>query len=167
MSDDPVDDPGASGPDIDLTVSTEALDQARVRRTALGDAADLIEDLLARPGSDPQWTMRVADSLQGLRTAFDAHVAEVESADGLLPQLVRDAPRVANGVRRMELEHVSIAADLDAAAELVRSCGGECGADVVDQIREAVVDVLRSISRHRQKGADLVYEAYNVDIGGG
>ena len=157
----------ADTPDIDLTVTNDALDQARVRRTALGDAADLIEDLIARPGSDPQWTVRVADSLQGLQHAFAAHVEEVESDDGLLPRLLDDAPRVANGVRRMEREHVTITADLEAAAELVRSCGGECDGGVVDQIRESVVDVLRSISRHRQKGADLVYEAYNVDIGGG
>lgn len=160
-------DANADQPDIDLTVTNEALDQARVRRSALGEAADLIEELLARPGSDPQWTMRVADSLQGLQHAFAAHVDEVESTDGLLPQLLREAPRVANGVHRMEREHVSITADLEAAADLIRSCGGECDATVVDQIREAVVDVLRSISRHRQKGADLVYEAYSVDIGGG
>lgn len=154
-------------PDIDLTVSNDALDQARARRFALGDAADLIEELLARPGSDPQWTMRVADSLQGLRHAFAAHVDEVESDDGLLPQLLREAPRVANAVRRMEKEHVSITADLDAVAELVQACGGECDAAVVDEIREKMIDVLRAISRHRQKGADLIYEAYNVDIGGG
>ena len=154
-------------PDIDLTTTNDALDQARVRRSALGDAADLIEDLIARPGSDPQWTMRVADSLQGLQHAFAAPVDEVESDDGLLPQLLADAPRVANGVHRMEREHVTITDDLDAAARLVASCGGECGTDTVEAIREAVVDVLRAISRHRQKGADLVYEAYNVDIGGG
>ncbi|MFA9565261.1 MAG: hypothetical protein ACERLM_11230 [Acidimicrobiales bacterium] len=29
------------------------------------------------------------------------------------------------------------------------------------------VDLLKLISRHRQAGADLVYKAYNVDIGGG
>lgn len=161
MNDDP------TRPDIDLTMSNEALDQARVRRTALGDAADLIEEILARPGSDPQWTMRVADALQGLQYAFAAHVDEVESDDGLLPQLLREAPRVANGVHRMEREHVSITDELEAAATLVRSCEGECDAATVDEIREAIVDVLRGISRHRQKGADLVYEAYHVDIGGG
>ncbi|MEM7141850.1 MAG: hypothetical protein AAF548_12545 [Actinomycetota bacterium] len=153
-------------PDIDLTVSNEALDHARVRRVALGDAADLIEELIARPGSDPRWTVRVADALQGLRHAFDAHVVEVEGDDGLLPRLRRDAPRVANGVGRMEKEHITIAADLEATAALVRSCDGDCDADTVDRIRESVVDLLRSISRHRQKGADLVYAAYNVDIGG-
>jgi hypothetical protein len=153
--------------DIDLTADTAALDEARNRRHALGDAADLIEDLIARPGSDPQWTVRVADSLQGLRHAFDNHVTEVEHEEGLLPQLRHDSARLSNGIDRMYSEHVTISAELDAAAELVAECGGDCGTDNVESIREAVVDVLRSISRHRQRGADLVYEAYHVDIGGG
>ncbi len=153
--------------DIDLTADTAALDEARSRRHALGDAADLIEDLIARPGSDPQWTVRVADSLQGLRRAFDNHVAEVEHDEGLLPQLRHDSARLSNGIDRMYAEHVTIAAELDAVAALIADCAGDCGADSVESIREAVVDVLRSISRHRQRGADLVYEAYHVDIGGG
>lgn len=158
---------GDAEPEIDLTADTTALDHARSRRFELGDAADQAEDLIARPGSDPRWTVRVADAVQGLRQAFDAHVSEVEHDDGLLPRLNADAPRLANGIRRMYDEHDAISAELDAAAALIRRCEGDCEADAVDQIREAVVDVLRSISRHRQRGADLVYEAYNVDIGGG
>ena len=154
-------------PDIDLTTDSAALDGARSRRLALGDAADLIEDLIARPGSDPRWTLRVADAVQGLDRAFRSHVDEVETDGGLLPQVRREAPRLANGVQRMVDEHVSITAELEEVAALIRSGAGDCGAELVEEIREAVGEVLRSISRHRQRGADLVYEAYNVDIGGG
>ncbi|NIR39745.1 MAG: hypothetical protein GWN79_19915, partial [Actinobacteria bacterium] len=87
---------GEGEPDIDLTADMSALEEARNRRLALGDAADLVEDLIARPGSDPRWTVRVADSMQGLRYAFDAHVDEVEDDDGLLPRLQADAPRLTN-----------------------------------------------------------------------
>lgn len=155
------------GPDIDLTVDSEALNEAREAREALGVAADLLEEFLARPGADPQWTIRVADAMQGLRKAFDAHCEEVEADDGLLPQLQRESPRLSNTIRTMEREHVTIKAAVDEASRLIGDCGGDCGADAVESIRESAVDVLRAISRHRQKGADLVYEAYNVDIGGG
>ena len=155
------------GPDIDLTAESEALSEAREAREALGVAADLLEEFLAKPGADPQWTMRVADSLQGLQHAFQAHCDEVEADDGLLPQLQRDAPRLSNTIKRMEREHVTIGRAIEQAAELIAECGGDCGTDAVESIRERAVDVLRAISRHRQKGADLVYEAYNVDIGGG
>lgn len=154
-------------PDIDLAADTAALEGARNRRHALGDAADLIEDLIARPGSDPRWTMRVADSLQGLTHAFAQHVAEVEHEGGLLPQLRDDAPRLSNAIDGMHREHHEIDDELAAVTRLVQDCGGDCGSDLVEAIREAVVNVLRSISLHRQRGADLVYEAYSVDIGGG
>lgn len=154
-------------PEIDLTTDTTALDEARTRRVALGEAADQVEDLIARPGSDPRWTLRVADALQGLRRAFHDHVDEVEADDGLLPQVRDDTPRLANEIQRLIDEHVTITAEIEAAAALVRDCGGDCDAPLVEAVREAVTDVLRSISRHRQRGADLVYEAYNVDIGGG
>jgi hypothetical protein len=38
--------------------------------------------------------------------------------------------------------------------------------DEVTRARELGTELLGSIVRHRQRGADLVYEAYEVDIGG-
>ena len=146
---------------------TEALDQARGRRLDLGTAADTFENKLARPGSDPRWITGVADAMQGLREAFEAHCTEVEADDGLLPELLAEAPRLAGKITRIENEHITIRADLDRVAGLVESCNGACDDDDVDSIRHAALDVLRAISVHRQKGADLVWEAYSVDIGGG
>jgi hypothetical protein len=34
------------------------------------------------------------------------------------------------------------------------------------ELRTWASDLLRELSRHRQRGADLVYEAYETDIGG-
>jgi len=36
----------------------------------------------------------------------------------------------------------------------------------VDAQRDRLLALLGSLVRHRQRGADLVYEAYAVDIGG-
>jgi hypothetical protein len=33
-------------------------------------------------------------------------------------------------------------------------------------LRDGLTDLLAELVRHRQRGADLVYEAYSVDIGG-
>ena len=38
------------------------------------------------------------------------------------------------------------------------------GADTVAGIRDQVVALLTGLVRHRQAGADMVYEAYNVDV---
>jgi len=36
-----------------------------------------------------------------------------------------------------------------------------------DEIRAELTTLLVALARHRQRGADLVYEAYDVDLGGG
>ena len=46
-------------------------------------------------------------------------------------------------------------------------CGDACDADTIARVRRAGVELLRMISLHRQAGADLIYNAYSVDIGGG
>ena len=39
-------------------------------------------------------------------------------------------------------------------------------ADETAAIREQALELLAAIVRHRHLGADLLYEAYDVDIGG-
>jgi hypothetical protein len=40
------------------------------------------------------------------------------------------------------------------------------GAWPLDRARDDLQRLIGAVVRHRQKGADLVWEAYNVDIGG-
>jgi len=145
----------------------DGLQDVRHRREALGGAADDYEALLARPATSPQWTAGVAQATHQLLAAFDDHIHEVEADDGLLPQLLGDEPRLANTIQRMYDEHVSITADLTAVEQLVIDCGDACDIDAVTKIRQQALEVLMAISVHRQAGADLIWNAYNVDIGGG
>lgn len=145
----------------------ESLRTVRLRRFELGEAADQIEEFLARPSSDPMWSHRVLEALQSLRDAFDEHVLEVERPDGLLNRLLEDDPRLANSVSRMHDEHGEIDLRLNEVKDLICLCDPDCEHPQIEDVRVAAVDTLSLISRHRQAGADLVYEAYNVDIGGG
>ncbi len=145
----------------------DALQQARSRREALGVAADDFDALLARPASSPEWSARVAPATKQLVAAFGDHVEEVEAEDGLLPQLLTDAPRLAHSIQKMYDEHVEIDTTLASVQQLLEACGTECDSDDIAAVRRAALDVLRQISHHRQAGADLVYDAYSVDIGGG
>ncbi|MDQ1458785.1 MAG: hypothetical protein QOI08_269, partial [Actinomycetota bacterium] len=36
-----------------------------------------------------------------------------------------------------------------------------------DELRVELTALLAALARHRQRGADLVFEAYAVDLGGG
>lgn len=130
----------------------------RRHRAELLEAMQAFERALAVPAGDPTWPAGVARQLARLRQAFADHVGLTEGAGGLYAALLADAPRLTSQVTALAREHVAIqqaldalVADLDAPAE---------------RIRVEASDALRSLTRHRQRGADLIYEAYVTDIGG-
>jgi hypothetical protein len=70
----------------------------------------------------------------------------------------RRSPRLDSHCRRLSEEHVTILEQIGT----VQNALGEGTAET----RTQVLELLRLLVRHRQHGADLVYEAYAVDIGG-
>ncbi|MFV2039846.1 MAG: hypothetical protein ACC660_06345 [Acidimicrobiales bacterium] len=138
-----------------------ALAAARERRLTVKQAVSAVEVAAAAPAADPGWTQANIRELQGLRAAFDAHVAEVEGEEGLLEELVHDAPRLQPRIADVKGEHPTICAQIDAVVELLTDGGS------VEDVRSAALATLLAIARHRQHGADLVYNAYSVDIGAG
>ena len=148
--------PGEPGP-VE-SAGSDALREARARRVALGEAMTHTELALALPGGHPAWRDEVAAALDAVRRALDDHVAEVEGERGLLAELSQLAPRLSPAIDHLVREHPDLCDAVDAARRAV-------GGDPVADVRIRVLDLLHAISRHRQRGADLVYEAYNVDIG--
>ncbi len=138
-----------------------ALEAARQRRVELKEAVSSVEIAASSPIGGPNWRSNLQTELESLRIALEQHVKEVEGAEGLLAQLRDDAPRLINKIDRVRDEHPELTQQVaDAIASAKGSSGGE-------DLRSQVLAVLVSIVRHRQRGADLVYEGYNVDIGGG
>ncbi len=58
-------------------------------------------------------------------------------------------------------EHASVGAALTALQQRVDE-----SAPAVDELRHRAAGLLRQLARHRQRGADLLYQAYVTDIGG-
>lgn len=150
------------------TVSADALAQARLRRADLHKVLVELEAALASPASGriEEWSLRVHEGLVELGAAFERHIAVTEGPQGLFDEIRGFAPRLANGVDLLGREHRelrrAIGEALD-AVQRIRTTRDEPPANG----RESVLDVLEQLMRHRQRGADLVYEAYAVDIGGG
>jgi hypothetical protein len=147
---------------------TPALGEARKRRRTLHDALVHLEMAISSPaaGRIPEWSAQVTKDLIGVRDAFDQHIEATEKPDGLYDEIMQRAPRLAHTVDRLREEHPSIAASI--AATIGRMEADEVVRDdwPVDQARDDLQRLIGSLVRHRQKGADLVWEAYNVDIGG-
>ena len=136
-----------------------SLKAAHERRLAMQEALARLEDRLAAPSGSSEWRTEVGKALSALSTSFVDHVAEVESDDGLLADIREDAPRLAPAVERLERDHVEISSQILALASVLEA------ADVAS-IRETGLELMRAVVRHRQRGSDLVYEAYATDIGG-
>ena len=147
---------------------TPALSEAKARRATLHDALVHLEMSISSPaaGRLPGWTERVVKELTSVRDAFDQHVIATEKPGGLYEEIITRAPRLDGTVRRLKDEHPEITEKI--GEELRRFEAVDVGSDALplDDARDDLQRFIGTVIRHRQRGADLVWEAYNVDIGG-
>lgn len=140
----------------------ESLAKVVRQRSQLGDAMQRVEEAAAAPAARESWAEDLSEQLRQLETAFDQHIVEVQSPAGILNQVVDQAPRLQNAAEHLIREDDRIAQSIDHVIETA----GAGSADMVIDLRESVMEVLVDLARHRQQGADLLHEAYAVDIGG-
>ena len=142
------------------------LDEVRRQRAELRDSMGVLELALAAPapaGLTGHWLERVHTALTELAGDFRQHVGVTEGPEGLYQDLLRTAPRLSGPVAALTADHGRIGALLD---ELLTSSHLSAAEADVGQVRALGTALLGHIVRHRQQGADLVYEAYEVDVGG-
>lgn len=148
--------------------TTSMQDQAflkdlRRRRADLRESMNALEHALAAPavGGRERWSERVRAALVELSGDFRGHVEMTEGEQGLYQEVLSTAPRLTEAVHRLTHEHHDIKARLDELVEL--SAAGDAD---VDRLRGVGTELLGTLVRHRQRGSDLVYEAYEFDMGG-
>ena len=141
------------------------LEALRAHRAELLESMRALELALAFPatGRENVWAERVTVALVEIESDFAEHVQLTEGPEGLYRALLETAPHLANSVTRLTAEHAQIK---DAIGHLLANEGRPVAHGEVDDIRESATTFLGRLSRHRQRGADLVYEAYQTDIGG-
>lgn len=135
----------------------------RQRRVELRAAMSDLELALAAPsnGQAGRWAEQVRAAVRGLQVGLREHIAVTEGPDGLHRELVVAAPRLSGPVAQLTAEHETMQEQVGALLDLVG------GPDVdVRAVRDAGTAVLNLLMGHRQRGADLVYEAYEFDVGG-
>jgi hypothetical protein len=90
---------------------------------------------------------------------FREHIDITEGPAGIYGDLLVAAPRLQGAVSGLTREHAVIKAEIE---ELIAAASA---ADV-DTVRERGTALLARLHRHRQRGSDLIFEAYEADIGG-
>jgi hypothetical protein len=152
---------------MDPSASTRTeLDAVRARRAELRETLNLLEAALAAParGREMIWGEAVHATLVMIADDFGAHVEVTEGPGGLHEAILAGAVRLANAVDALTGEHGQIAEEI---AELVADSAAPVGPGDMDDLRERATRLLGHLVRHRQRGADLIYEAYATDVGGG
>lgn len=139
--------------------------ELRRRRAELRASMSAVEHALASPaaGRGEHWAEWLRMALVELYDDLREHVAITEGPGGLYQELARTAPRLAGPVEQLTREHEQIVRTVEELLTWV---------DVTDRVPDVVevrrigTELLTTLMRHRQRGADLVFEAYDVDIGG-
>jgi hypothetical protein len=147
---------------------TALLRMARAQRADLRESMLQLEHALARPapGRVDQWSERVHDALIDLAATFERHIAVTEGDTGFLAEIREHSPRLINAIERLCAEHERIREELSSTLTHIRRMPAHADDDQVDELREHVTELVTDLVRHRQHGADLVWEAHAVDIGG-
>jgi hypothetical protein len=139
------------------------LEAIRIRREALYQALVGLEDALSTPiGDDERWRLRVAMAVDHAANRIEEHIEQTEAPDGLLAEVSTDAPRLARRVAALREDHHDLEKDIHALQVALSNVDDLSNRGA---IREQAMDFLGRLARHRQHGADLIYEAYQVDIG--
>ncbi|MEU4550799.1 hypothetical protein EV382_6114 [Micromonospora violae] len=116
---------------------------------------------VAVTSTGPRWREDVLLRLGPVRQGFAEHVRATEGPTGLYRELLAQSPRLDHGVRLLTREHAVIVAAILAAQQIAERPGTH-----PDELRHRVGHLLRRLARHRRRGADLLWEAYQTDLGG-
>ena len=141
------------------------LEELRRHRAELRESLSALEDALAAPATSDRarWAQRVHVALVELSGDFREHIDITEGPNGLFRELVKTSPRLSDAVASLTREHVLICGQVDNL--LARVTAPDVIKDVV-RVRALGTMFLGRLVRHRQRGSDLVFEAYQFDIGG-
>ena len=117
------------------------------------------------------WIQGVSTALLELSNDFRDHVELTEGPAGLYRKVIRTSPRLSHQVDRLTQDHNKLVALIAELLTLVGQAAGSFarGASILDELdlaRERGTALIAALVRHRQRGSDLMYEGYSVDIGG-
>ncbi len=137
----------------------------RRQRAELRESMSALELALASPAPEnpARWSERVHVALVELSADFREHVAITEGLGGLYHELLQTAPRLSGAVTRLTRDHTGITRQLN---DLLDHAGTPTAEEDVDNVRDLGTALLGALVRHRQRGSDVVYKAFHLDIGG-
>jgi hypothetical protein len=151
-----------------VTESTNPPGLASEQRERLRDALIAFVNALsaAGPRRAAAWAEAVVQCIMRVEAEFKSHIEFTEHEDGLYDDILAVAPRLAHRVDQLRQEHDEISVALTDCLTRVELVPNSAHADWGKARRDESNSLLGRLVRHRQRGADLVYEAY-AEVGEG
>ncbi len=150
----------------DLNEPVVQLQVVGKRRAGLRRAMTAVEvaSSAALSGRPEEWRSTLSPLVDDLQAAWGSHVSANEGPGGLWEQIRTDAPRLEGQLRRLRREHRALTTAIEDLRESLSGAGDD--ESRLAEARKRAAALLTQLVRHRQRGADLIYEAYEHDIGG-
>lgn len=135
--------------------------QVRQRRERMFEATRLLQECSQPPEGDPsRWRQELGDAVDTLDEVLAAHIASTEGRDGFFDQLIDESEgrlsSPVDGLRRDHGHSTELLRDLREAIQVE--------ADPVT-LQKSTNELIEQLEAHRHRGADLLWEAYGVEIG--
>ena len=119
-----------------------------------------MEHAISTPVWDPAWRPGVSRAVAQLKAAFAEHVDRTEGPSGLYAGVLDDAPRLARHFSGLVDDHETVQSALDELEDRLDAAHDH------EVVRWEAAQLIRAVWAHRQRAADLLYEAYETDLGG-
>ena len=146
---------------------TPTLEEVVRRRADLYHAILALEGAAARPatGREEDWVAGVIEALGEVEHEIDDHIEITERPTGLYDEIVDVAPRLSRNIQRLRAEHPQMQEATSTLRARLAATSAHDAAEVT-VARDEIQHVLGLLVKHRQRGADLLWEAYSLDTGG-
>lgn len=139
--------------------SDDARRQIFVRRQDLYDAMQSLEASAARATGQDDWASGVREAWAKLDSALWRHISEIEEPDGLFAEVIDSAPHLASVVDELRKDHDDLVTGCQSAQEATEKDEFDAG-----EVRRLVLGILGRLTIHRQRGSELLFDTYNVDL---
>lgn len=132
---------------------------------SLHDAVSDLEQALAAPSetAPDSWQDQIVQTVDRIRGRIREHASATEGHEGFHAEIRAAEPRLAHAVDQLADEHV----DLDELLVQLREEASATQPADADHIRDLGYRVVSRFAKHVERGASLMHEAFDRDLGGG
>jgi hypothetical protein len=110
------------------------------------------------------WAADAATAVAEMRQVLDDHIRETEAPGSFYDDVIEHSPHLVNAAHRLQAEHPPLAASVVALALELETVTDDEGVEIT---RQTAVELIKALLLHRHRGAELVYDAYNIDVAPG